>query len=55
MRCVDKLGINIKVLWDIPDRSGDRVNIALYLEAENADEVIKELKKLDCTATVLEC
>ena len=51
--CVNKTGIEVKVLWAIPTRSGDEADITLHLEAENADEVIKELGKLGFTATVV--
>ena len=51
--CVNKLAIDINVLWAIPGDSDDQKNIILHLEAENADEITKELEKLGYNVTVL--
>ena len=53
--CVNKMGIDINVLWAVPSDSDDKKNIILHLETENADEVTKEMKKLGYNATVLAC
>jgi acetoin utilization protein AcuB len=52
--CVNKLGIKVKVLWAIPKGPGERNNIILHLEYEDAGKVVGELEKLGCAATVLE-
>ncbi|MFH0914180.1 MAG: CBS domain-containing protein [Chloroflexota bacterium] len=51
--CVNKAGIEVKVLWAIPS-SGNRKDIILHLESEDADKVLKELEKLGCKASILE-
>ena len=53
VNCVNKLGIEVKVLWAIPVGSGGGKNIILHLGTEETDKVVKELEKLDCTVTVL--
>ena len=53
VNCVNKAGIEIKVLWAIPVGSGEQKNIILHLGTEDTDRVVKELEKLDCTVTVL--
>ncbi len=50
---INKMGIQISVLWAIPTASGDKRDIILHLESENADAVIKGLEKLGYTATIL--
>jgi acetoin utilization protein AcuB len=51
--CINQLGIEIKVIWAIPDSSGKQKDIILHLGTENAEKVIEELKKIGCTAIVL--
>lgn len=51
--CINRLGIEIKVLWAIPSTKDARKDIVIHLAAEDATEVIKELEQLGCTASVL--
>lgn len=51
--CVNKLGIEIKMLWGIPSPTSHKKDIIVHLEAEDADKVIQALEKVDCTASVL--
>jgi acetoin utilization protein AcuB len=51
--CVNKLGIEIKVLWAITSPVTQKKDIILHLEAEDGDNIIRELEKINCQASIL--
>ena len=51
--CINKLGIEIKVLWAITSPVTQKKDIILHLEAEDADNIIRELEKINCQASIL--
>jgi acetoin utilization protein AcuB len=53
VNCINKLGIEIKVIWAIPSGSGEQKDIILHLGTEEIDKVVKELEKMECSVTVL--
>ena len=54
INCINRLGIEIKVLWAIPEGTDNSKNIIIHLKYNDADKIIAELEKLGCTVTVLD-
>lgn len=50
--CINKLGVEIKVIWTSPSSTANETDITLQLKIENPNEVIKELAKIGYIATV---
>lgn len=51
--CLNRLGIEIKALWAIASPTAKKRNIVIHLETKDATNVIKELGKLGCTASIV--
>lgn len=51
--CINRLGIEIKVLWAVASPTTNKKNIVIHLATEDATDVIKELGKLGCTASIV--
>jgi len=51
--CINKLGIEIKVLWAIISPTIKKNNLVVHLETEDASNVIEELRKLGYEARVV--
>ena len=51
--CLNRLGIEIKVLWAIASPTTNKRDIIIHLEIEDATNVLSELEKLGCAASVV--
>jgi acetoin utilization protein AcuB len=51
--CINRAGIEIKVLWAIPAAKGKQKDIIIHLDTKDAKKALKELEQLGCCATVL--
>lgn len=50
--CINKLGVEIQLIWTSPSSTANETDITLQLNTENANEVIKELAKSGYVATI---
>ena len=52
IRCINRLGVGIKLIWTPPSSTAEENDIILQLDTEDATRVIKELAELGYEATV---
>lgn len=50
--CINKLGLEVKILWVIPSPITKRKDLVIQLETEDASSVIKELQNLGYPAII---
>ena len=51
--CLNRLGIEIKVLWAIASPITNKQEIVIHIDTEDITNVLSELEKLGCTASVV--
>ena len=50
--CINKVGVNIKILWALPFAVTQEKGVVIHLDTDDATAVIKELKKAGYKASV---
>jgi len=53
LSCIDRLGIEIKVLWAIPSNTANQKDVIIHLDTEETSDVISGLEGLGCKASLV--